>query len=153
MDRSSPGSLSMGFSRQEYQSELPCPPPGESSQPRDQTRISWVSCIGRWILYHWVISEASEMPKRSYTHQHSQWVTGIKEHRASPFASRETTLVPSCSWALYGIKADARPLLKPLLCLASSPAFPASSPSFLKGFSWEHSFSMNPSLLICFSIT
>ena len=24
-----------------------------SSQPRDQTWVSWVSCIGRWILYHW----------------------------------------------------------------------------------------------------
>ena len=23
-----------------------------SSQPRDQTHISYVSCIGRWILYH-----------------------------------------------------------------------------------------------------
>ena len=23
-----------------------------SSWPRDQTRVSWVSCIGRWILYH-----------------------------------------------------------------------------------------------------
>ena len=102
-------------------------------------------------------TESSVKPQRCLRghipNQHSQWVTGIKEHRASPFASRETTLVPSCSWALYGIKADARPLLKPLLCLASFPAFPASSPSFLKGFSWEHSFSKNPSLLICFSTT
>ena len=23
------------------------------SWPRDQTRVSWVSCIGKWILYHW----------------------------------------------------------------------------------------------------
>ena len=23
-----------------------------SSQPRDQSRVSYVSCIGRWILYH-----------------------------------------------------------------------------------------------------
>ena len=23
-----------------------------SSQPKDQTRISYVSCIGRWVLYH-----------------------------------------------------------------------------------------------------
>ena len=30
--------LSMGFCRQEYWSELPCPPPGESSQPRDRTQ-------------------------------------------------------------------------------------------------------------------
>ena len=38
--------LSMGFSRQEYWSWLPCPPPG--SKP-----ISLMShCIGRWVLYH-----------------------------------------------------------------------------------------------------
>ena len=29
-----------GFSRQEYWSGLPCPPPGESSQPRNQTQVS-----------------------------------------------------------------------------------------------------------------
>ena len=28
-----------------------------SSWPRDQTHISCVSCIGRWILYHWAIRE------------------------------------------------------------------------------------------------
>ena len=31
--------LSVGFSRQEYWRELLCPPPGESSQPRDRTCI------------------------------------------------------------------------------------------------------------------
>ena len=34
--------LSMGFSRQEYQSGLPSPPPGDSSQPRDGTHVSYV---------------------------------------------------------------------------------------------------------------
>ena len=24
-----------------------------SSRPRDQSHISYVSCIGRWVLYHW----------------------------------------------------------------------------------------------------
>ena len=24
-----------------------------SSQARDQTRISYISCISRWVLYHW----------------------------------------------------------------------------------------------------
>ena len=37
--------LSMGFSRQEYWSGLPCPPPGESSQPRTRTCIS---CLLYW---------------------------------------------------------------------------------------------------------
>ena len=44
--------LSMGFSSQEYQSGLPCPPPGESSQPRGQAHIFYVSCIGKWVLYY-----------------------------------------------------------------------------------------------------
>ena len=42
----------MGFSRQEYFSGLPCLPPGESSQPRDQTTVSYISCIGRGVLSH-----------------------------------------------------------------------------------------------------
>ena len=44
--------LSIEFSRQEYWSGLPFPTPGESSQPRDQTHISCISCIDRQILYH-----------------------------------------------------------------------------------------------------
>ena len=44
--------LSMEFFRQEYWSGFPCPPPGESSQPRDPTHASYISCIGRWVLYH-----------------------------------------------------------------------------------------------------
>ena len=39
--------LSMGFSRQEYWSRLSFLPPGGSSWLRDQTRVSWVSCIVR----------------------------------------------------------------------------------------------------------
>ena len=37
-------SLSMGFSRQEYWSGLPCPPPGDLPDPRDRTCISRDSC-------------------------------------------------------------------------------------------------------------
>ena len=50
--------LSMGFSRQDYWSGLPRPPPGESSQTRDQTHISCVSGIGRQILNNWDTWEA-----------------------------------------------------------------------------------------------
>ena len=67
--------LCMEFSRQEYCSGLPFPSPGNthsskyhsldtqegrkllnrkiSSQPRDQTHVSYVSCTGRQVLYHW----------------------------------------------------------------------------------------------------
>ena len=44
--------LSMGFSWQEYWSSLPFRIPEASSRPRDGTRISCVSCNGRWVLYH-----------------------------------------------------------------------------------------------------
>ena len=47
--------LSMGFPRQEYWSGLPSP--GESSHPRGWSCISFVSCISRWILYHWATWE------------------------------------------------------------------------------------------------
>ena len=44
--------LSMGVSRQEYWNGLPCPVPGDLSQPRDQIQVSYISCIGKRILYH-----------------------------------------------------------------------------------------------------
>ena len=34
-----------------------------SSWPRDQTCISWVSCIGRWVLYHWSTRETQTISK------------------------------------------------------------------------------------------
>ena len=43
--------LCVGFSRQGYLSGLPCPPPGESSQPRDGTHVSYISCISRQVLF------------------------------------------------------------------------------------------------------
>ena len=41
--------LSMCFYRQEYWSKLPSPSRA-SSQPRDWTRVSFVSCISRWFF-------------------------------------------------------------------------------------------------------
>ena len=51
--------LSMEFSRQEYWSGLPFPPPGDLPDPGDRTSVSCISWIGRRILYHWVTWEAS----------------------------------------------------------------------------------------------
>ena len=48
--------LSMGFSRQEYWSGLPFPPPGDLPDPAIETRVS---CIGRWILHHGAPWEAN----------------------------------------------------------------------------------------------
>ena len=45
-------SLSLGFSRLRIMECDAMPSSSGSSQPRDQTRVSYVSCIGRWVLYH-----------------------------------------------------------------------------------------------------
>ena len=44
--------LSIGFSKQEYWSELPFPTPWNLPGPGIKPE-SLISCIGRWILYHW----------------------------------------------------------------------------------------------------
>ena len=54
--------LSLEFSRQEYRSGLPLPPPGGSSQPRDRTYISCVSRVGRQMLYHCATQAANHSP-------------------------------------------------------------------------------------------
>ena len=41
--------LSMGFSRQEYWSRLPCPPPGDLPDPGIKPASLYVSCIGRQV--------------------------------------------------------------------------------------------------------
>ena len=45
--------LSIGFLRQKYQSGLPFPSPGDPPN----LGIKSVSCIGGWILYHWVLGK------------------------------------------------------------------------------------------------
>ena len=49
MDLSPPGSSVHGFSRHEYWSGLPCPPPGDLPDPRIKP-LSLISCIGRQVL-------------------------------------------------------------------------------------------------------
>ena len=43
--------LSMGFSRQEHWSGLPCHPPGDLSDPGTEP-VSHVSCNGKQVLYY-----------------------------------------------------------------------------------------------------
>ena len=50
--------LPMGFPRQEYWSGLPFPSPGDLPDPGIKPKPFNVSCIGRWILYHWATREA-----------------------------------------------------------------------------------------------
>ena len=53
---------SMGFSRQEYWSELPCPPPGDLPYPGTELVMSaWVSCIAGRFFTHWATWKAQEI--------------------------------------------------------------------------------------------
>ena len=44
--------LAMGFSRQEYWSGLPCPPPGELPNPGTEPKSLYIACTGGRVLYH-----------------------------------------------------------------------------------------------------
>ena len=44
--------LSGGFSKQEYRGGSPRPPPGDLPDP-EIGPLSPVSCVSRWVLYHW----------------------------------------------------------------------------------------------------
>ena len=57
MDYILPGSLFMEFSKQGYWSGLPFSTPGDLPNPGIETECLCVSCIGRWILYHYVTWE------------------------------------------------------------------------------------------------
>ena len=48
------------------------------SWPRDQTHISWVSCIGRWILYHFVTWEAWAWWLHKYKFTETHWTVYLK---------------------------------------------------------------------------
>ena len=51
--------LSMGFSRQEYWSRLPFPPPGDLPNPEINSCLL-LSCTGRQIVCHWATREAPD---------------------------------------------------------------------------------------------
>ena len=44
--------LSIGFSRHEHWSGLPCPPPGDLPDPGIKHVSLMSTCIGRQVLYH-----------------------------------------------------------------------------------------------------
>ena len=52
MDRSPPGSSVHGISQARILEWVAMPFSRGSSQPRDQTQVSYISCIDRWVPYH-----------------------------------------------------------------------------------------------------
>ena len=59
-----------------------------SSQPRDRTRISCISCIGRQILYHGATREAPYRDKSESEKSHGVDITREKEERNMPNKSQ-----------------------------------------------------------------
>ena len=53
MDCSLPGSFVHGILQARILEWVTIPSFKGSSQPRDKTHVSYVSCTGRWVLYHW----------------------------------------------------------------------------------------------------
>jgi len=53
MDCSRQAPLSMGILQARILEWVAMPSSRGSSRPRDQTHISYISCIGRQVLYHW----------------------------------------------------------------------------------------------------
>ena len=108
----------------------------ESSQPRDQTRISCVSCIGRQVLYHCATWEAGSgttvhvwerwgdrpKPSQGPPQRHMRtWAWGIKGSRL------ETVLLGHTS--LASLSSGAPPPLPSLMTsLPTSVPYPAPPP-------------------------
>ena len=59
MDCSPPDSSVHGILQTRIQEQVAIFSPRGSSRPKDQTHVSYVSCIGRWVLYHCTTLEAS----------------------------------------------------------------------------------------------
>ena len=64
MDCGQPGSSVRGISQARILEWVTIPSSRGSSQPRDGTHMYYISCIGRWILYHWVTREPLKVCSR-----------------------------------------------------------------------------------------
>ena len=90
MGCSRPGSFVHGISQARILEWIAMPSSRGSSQPKDWTCGSCVSCIGRQILYHWAAMEVLKyllvflkMGATLYHHQWPRWSTrGRWNHRA-----------------------------------------------------------------------
>ena len=67
MDCGPPGSSVHGILQARILEWTAMPSSRGSSQPRDQAHISFVSCIGRWVLYHYSYLES--LSSRNISHQ------------------------------------------------------------------------------------
>ena len=87
MDCSPQAPLSMGFSRQGYQSGFLCPPPGERPHPGIKPGCVISAHIGRQVLYHW--------------HHLGSPILCIKIHLIFT-SSSPVTIIPIYGWGYQG---------------------------------------------------
>ena len=97
MDCSPPGSSAHGILQARILEWVTIPSCRGSSRPRDQTWVSYISCIGRQVLYHWhhlgssvFVQDASVLPMApALQHPPPLWPT-------QPFLSSDFLPVPGC---------------------------------------------------------
>ena len=78
MDCSSPGSSVDGISQARILVWIAISSSRGSSWPRDLTHVS---CIGRWILYHWAIEEVPSGVLKQHNRQCGDWVTVVNKRK------------------------------------------------------------------------
>ena len=142
--------LSMGYSRKEYWSVLPCPPPGDLPDAGTEPSSHYVSCIGRQVLYPLSHLGILKIPRT--TTKHRKWVAAQFLER--PIPSLKTMTLSSYSLA-YEIALRACSVTSDSLQLhrlyrpwnSSGQKTGVGSPSLLQGiFPTQGS---NPGLLHC----
>ena len=79
--------MSMGFSRQEYWSELPCPPSGDLPDWGTELMSALVSCIAGWFFTHWATWKAQEIKYLSNSLLFSLPHWRVSSRRAGPLSA------------------------------------------------------------------
>ena len=82
---------SMGLPRQESLEWVAISSSRGSSWPKDQIQVSCISCIGRWILYHWVPWDIPKILSYSAQFSHSVVSDSATPWIAAPQASLSIT--------------------------------------------------------------
>ena len=96
--------LSMGFFQAWILEWVAIPFSRGSSWPRDWTHVSHVSCVSRWIRYHWAIGEA---PSTFPSHvPWGCWVPGVETWQQNPSqsgsaAANKVVTQPRCTMTLH----------------------------------------------------
>ena len=94
--------LSTGFSRQEHREWVAISSSRGSSRPREGSHISYVSCIGGWVLYHWqhLGSPADKRNVLSLFSFPSRWKVGTERKTAGRGEGREKSEVRFFWWEM-----------------------------------------------------